>query len=97
MAAEDTFASHPASSENSILSNGLIGILRARGIEATETLTKNFSYNPMIKGESLLIGANQTKNNMFPHVFIVHLLPYLSTESLILWYNELPEKEKYTK
>lgn len=74
MAADDAFAPDPTSSEDSIARYRLIGILRASGIEPTESLTKNLAYDPMIKGQSFLIETDDAKNDRFDHALIVHLL-----------------------
>ncbi len=83
MAADDAFASYPASTQYSIALNGLIGILRASGIEPAETLTKNFSYDAMIKRQCFLIDTDEPEDNAFKHIIIVPRILNLSS----LWYT----------
>lgn len=41
-------------------------------MKSAEPLTENFAYDPVIKGEGFLIQPNESENEAFKHIIIVH-------------------------
>jgi hypothetical protein len=59
MTTTDPCETHPASPQYSKALNGFVGILRASGMETTESFGHDVSEETMIQRKRLLIGPNE--------------------------------------
>ncbi len=76
MAAEDAFASHPATSEYATAFYSLVGVLRASWMKPAKTFGHHITYEAMIERERLLIKPDESQKELVEHRTRIRLPPY---------------------